>query len=183
MSDPDAPALSVRAIIEILDVHEVDYVVIGGVAGAVHGSAHVTRDFDITPQWRADNLDRLASALISMDARLRAEGNTPGSRTIVEIPISGQDLAAFEVSTWRTRFGDLDIVSGTPTLTGDLADYDQLARKAANVEAYGITISVAALDDIIEAKRALRREPDLAALPELYRLRDTDLRVSHPDEP
>jgi hypothetical protein len=39
--------------------------------------------------------------------------------------------------------------------------------------AFGITILVADLDDIIEAKEALARGPDLAALPELHRLRET----------
>lgn len=172
MSDPDAPELSTRRIIETLTEHRVSYVVVGGIAAAAQGSARVTRDLDITPQWRAGNLDRLAEALTAMDARLRAEGAAPGSRTVVDFPISGQALAAFEVSAWRTRHGDLDVVAGTPTRAGTLADYDHLSRKARPVSIYGITISVADLDDVIEAKRTLRRAPDLAALPELYRLRE-----------
>lgn len=172
MSDPDAPELSTRRIIETLTEHRVSYVVVGGIAAAAQGSARVTRDLDITPQWRAGNLDRLAAALTAMGARLRAEGATPDSRTVVDFPISGQALAAFEVSAWRTRHGDLDVVAGTPTRAGTLAGYDHLSRKARAVSIYGITISVADLDDVIEAKRTLRRAPDLAALPELYRLRE-----------
>ena len=130
MSDPDAPQLSTRQIIATLAEHQVSYVVVGGIAAAAQGSARVTRDLDITPQWRADNLDRLAEALTAMGARRRAEGAAPDSRTVVDFPISGQALAAFEVSAWRTRHGDLDIVSGTPTRAGTLADYDDLSRKA-----------------------------------------------------
>lgn len=178
MSDPDAPDLFIVEMIEKLAEHEVTYIVIGGSAAVAHGSARATMDFDITPQWRADNLDRLAEALIAMGARLRVEGDAPGSRIIVDFPISGQALAGFEVSAWRTRHGDLDIVSGTPTRAGTLADYDDLSRKARAVRIYGATVLVADLDDIIEAKRALRREPDLAALPELYRLREREGRTA-----
>ena len=141
-------------------------------AAAARGATRVTRDLEITPQWRTDNLDRLAEALIAMDARLRVEGDTPGSRMIVDFPISGQALAGCEVSAWRTRHGDLDIVSGTPTRAGTLADYNALSQKARAVSIYGAAVLVADLDDIIEAKRTLRRAPDLAALPELYRLRE-----------
>ena len=178
MSDPDAPELSTREIIERLAEHQVFYVVVGGIAAAAQGSTRVTRDFDITPQWRADNLDRLAEALIAMGARLRADGDAPGSRMTVDFPISGQALAGFEVSAWRTRHGDLDIVSGTPTRAGTLADHDDLSRKARAVSIYGTAVLVADLDDIIEAKGALRREPDLAALPELYRLREREGRTA-----
>ena len=172
MSDPDAPPLFVEDLIRTLDDHAVSYVVVGGVAAAMHGSARGTLDLDITPLWTSPNLDRLADALTSMGAKLRAEGPEPAPRELVDYPISGTALANFEVSTWRTRYGDLDVVVGTPTTAGPLSGYRDLTVGAAQVTAYGITILAAGLDDLIEAKRALRRTPDLSALPELYRLRD-----------
>jgi len=99
-------------------------------------------------------------------------GSAPDRRDVVDYPLSGATLESFEVSTWRTRHGDIDIVSGTPKTAGGLADYGELRQRSREVSAYGLTISIAGLDDIIEAKRALRRDPDLAALPELYSLRD-----------
>lgn len=59
-----------------------------------------------------------------------------------------------------------------------MLNYDDLSRKARAVRIYGTTVLVADLDDIIEAKRALRRAPDLAALPELYRLREREGRTA-----
>ena len=147
-------------------------VLAGGIAAAAHGAARVTRDFDITPEWESENLQRLSAALASMEAKLRVPGSSPDSRELVDYPLSGAGLRSFEVSTWRTKHGDLDIVQGTPKESGGLADYDELSRRANDVEAYGLTISIASLDDIIESKRVLKREPDLAALPELYSLRD-----------
>ncbi len=172
MSDPDAPPLAIRAILETLAEHKVNFVVVGGIAGAAHGAVRVTRDCDITPQWQADNLKRLSDALESIDAQLRVPGSSPGSRDLVDYPLSGAALQSFEVSTWRTKHGDLDIIQGTPTESGGLAGYNELSRRSSDVHAYGLTISIAGLDDIISSKRALKREPDLAALPELYELRD-----------
>lgn len=52
-----------------------------------------------------------------------------------------------------------------------LARFDTLRPRAVEREAFGVTILVADLDDIIESKQALGRETDLVALPELHRLR------------
>ena len=86
MSDPDAPALSTGEMVDTLAEHKVVYIVIGGIAAAAHGSHRVTRGFDITPQWQGGNLGRLANALVAMGARLRVEGDTPVSRTVVRLP-------------------------------------------------------------------------------------------------
>ena len=82
-------------------------------------------------------------------------------------------LRSFDVSTWRTRFGELDIIVGIPTLQrGRLARYSDLAKRAEAKVAFGVSILVADLSDIIESKQALARDPVLVALPELHRLRD-----------
>ena len=99
----------------------------------MHGSARGTLDLDITPLWTSPNLDRLADALTSMGAKLRVEGPEPAPRELVDYPISGTALANFEVSTWRTRYGDLDVVVGTPTTAGPLSGYRDLTAGAAQV--------------------------------------------------
>jgi hypothetical protein len=146
----------------------VRYVVVGGLAATVHGATRVTFDIDLVPEWTEANLDRLAAALREIDARLHA----PGAREPVAFPVDTRSLRQFEVSTWRTRLGDLDVVVGTPTATrGSLARYETLASRAHHRTAFGVTILVADLDDVIESKQALGRESDLVALPELHRLR------------
>ena len=69
----------------------------------------------------------------------------------------------------------------SPTRAGNLADYDALLLKARTVRIYGTAVLIAHLDDIIEAKRALRREPDLAALPELYRIQERNRGTASPE--
>ena len=167
MGDPDAPPLQAAELLQLLDRHAVRYVVVGGLAATVHGATRVTFDIDVVPEWTDTNLERLASALRDAAAELQ----TPDSQAPVALPIDAQSIRQFEVSTWRTRLGDIDVIIGTPTATrGVLARYDALRPRALEREAFGVTILVADLGDIIESKQALGRESDLVALPELHRL-------------
>lgn len=168
MGDPDAPPLQAGEILRLLDRYDVRYVVVGGLAATTHGAIRVTFDIDVVPEWTDANLERLTSMLREVDAELLA----PEAPEPIAFPIDARSLRQFEVSTWRTRLGDLDVIIGTPTATrGVLARYEALAPRAATREAFGVTVLVADLDDIIESKEALGRESDLVALPELHRLR------------
>lgn len=168
MGDPDAPPLRAAQLLSLLGKHGVRYVVVGGLAATAHGATRVTFDVDLVPEWTDGNLEQLASALREAGAELHA----PDATRPVAFPIDARSLRQFEVSTWRTSLGDIDIIIGTPTATrGVLARYETLAPRATRRQAFGATVMVADLDDVIEAKQALARETDLVALPELHRLR------------
>jgi hypothetical protein len=55
---------------------QVEFILIGGVAGNVHGSARATYDIDVLYRRSADNLARLVSALAPLEPYLR--GAPPG---------------------------------------------------------------------------------------------------------
>jgi hypothetical protein len=175
MGDPSAPPLQAADLFRLLDRHAVRYVVVGGLAATAHGATRVTYDIDLVPDWTNDNLRRLAAVLTEAGAELQA----PELPAPIAFPIDDRSLRQFEVSTWRTKLGDVDVITGTPTMArGVLARYDALRPRAVEQEAFGVTILVAALEDIIESKQALGRESDLVALPELHRLQ---ARGSEPD--
>ena len=71
--EPDVPELDVGAVLGALERRGVKFVLIGGMAGVVHGSPFPTEDIDITPERSQENLARLSSALTDLDARVRAE--------------------------------------------------------------------------------------------------------------
>jgi hypothetical protein len=69
-----------------------------------------------------------------------------------------------------TDYGDVDL---TFAPSGALDGFDAWNVHAITVEiADGITVRVAALDDIIDSKRAANRQKDQMALPYLESLRD-----------
>jgi hypothetical protein len=49
-------------LLRVLDEHDVDFVVIGGVAARLQGAPILTQDVDVTPAIDDENLERLARA-------------------------------------------------------------------------------------------------------------------------
>ncbi len=140
----------------------VDYVLIGGLAGVLHGSPAMTNDADIVPSRTPANLERLADALRALDARIRAVEEPEG----VPFDPHPQLLAGLSLLNTTTRCGDLDL-SFTPAGT---EGYDDLVRRAVAFDVRGLVIPVAALADVIRSKEAANRPKDHATLPVLYAL-------------
>ena len=65
------PRYDPERILKKLLQHNVRFVVIGGVAAALHGSPMLTADVDISYERSPGNLERLGAALAEMNARLR----------------------------------------------------------------------------------------------------------------
>ena len=151
--------------VEILGVllrHEVDFIVIGGIAGNLLGSTSVTRDLDVLYDRDADNIARLADALQDLRARLRGVDET------LPFHIDAHALRNGSNFTFTTRLGDLDCLgeaSGRFT-------FATLAKTTEVMEIEGLRIRVVALDDLIRMKRAAGRNKDLIEVENLSALRD-----------
>lgn len=158
------PEFDPAAILGALNHHRVRYVLIGGLAAALHGAAYVTFDVDVTPDASHDNLSRLSGALRALGARIRVEGAPEG----VPFAHDATSLAAMAVLNLQTSYGDLDITL-TPSGT---QGYRDLARGAEERQVLGITVPLAALADVIRSKEAAGRQKDRAALPMLRALLD-----------
>ena len=159
--------LDAEGILEILSRHGVRYVVIGGMAGVLHGSGLTTSDLDITPAQDDENLSRLSGALEELDAKLRVPDGAA-----VPFPFEPQFLAGLSVATLRTRLGDLDVCF-RPSAPGrdNTFNYEDLLANAMAIE-LDHPVLVAALDDVIASKEAAGRTKDLTTLGTLYRLRE-----------
>jgi hypothetical protein len=73
--EPTPP--DVGRIVETLGRHDVEYLLVGGVAASSHGAGRPTFDFDCLAQRTSENLERLANAMRELNARLRVEGGRP----------------------------------------------------------------------------------------------------------
>src|SRR5215210_1874066 len=60
-------------ILQALDRHRVQYVLIGGFARVLQGTEEITRGIDIVPSTRGDNLQKLDAALREIGAE-RTDG-------------------------------------------------------------------------------------------------------------
>lgn len=140
----------------------VEFVVVGGVAGAAHGSPSVTQDLDVCPRRTVPNLERLALVLTDLHARLR------GAEDDVGFVLDARTLGSGDHFTFVTDAGDLDVL-GTPAGTDG---FDELAGGATSIDAGGFPVAVASLDALIRMKRAAGRPKDRAELEILGALRD-----------
>jgi hypothetical protein len=165
------PEFDPAPILEALQRHGVDFVVVGGLAGLAHGSRYPTNDTDVAYERGRENLERLAAVLRELRATLR--GAPPDLPFVIDA-VSLENGANF---TFDTSLGLLDILgdpAGAPV-------YESL--RAASVEAalFGVRIRVASLDHLIAMKEAAGRPKDLLAASE-YRVISDELRRPRGDD-
>jgi hypothetical protein len=153
--------LDVFEIAATLDRHQVDYVLIGGVAMQAHGHVRTTQDMDIITVWERPNITKLAGALRALDAHLR--GVDAG---LLGIDVGDpDDLYEAGNLTMQTTHGDLDVFE-TQYTPGAPADYGQLRGRALQLEIRGVRILVADPEDLIRMKTAGRsKRPQARARP------------------
>jgi hypothetical protein len=166
----DGPALDRARIIEVLDRHGVEYLVVGGVGAQLHGATRATADFDSLPSTTEENLGRLAAALQELGAFLRVGGLSDDEARALPTRLDATSLSRLEISTWRTDAGDLDILTVLRRRDGERTSYEDLATRAVAVRVGDVVVSVAALDDIVASKEFADRPKDREALEELRRL-------------
>lgn len=162
MSGETGAPLNAPALLEVLERHRVQYVVVGGYAAELHGSQRRTVDVDVVPSTTVDNLDRLAAALREIQAKIRTDGLPEG----LPFSPSGEAMVGMTMLNLVTTHGELD-VNFTPSGT---TGYDDLHTGATGFDVGRVRVQVASLADVIRSKTAAGRPKDFAALPELYRL-------------
>lgn len=152
------------AIFRKLTEHQIDFVVIGGIAVQTHGHMRGTFDVDIVVALKPDNFERLAAALAEINAQLRG----------VDAHLLGIELDAYTLAnganfTLTTDFGDFDIF--TDNLPG-ADDYEKVRERAVMADIFGAPVAVVGLEDLIAMKRAAGRARDLE---DIAVLTDSDL--------
>ena len=140
----------------------VEFIVVGGVAGAIHGAARLTLDVDVVYARSRENVGRLVAALAPLRPYLR--GAPPGLpfRWDVETVRRGLNF------TLTTDAGDLDLL-GEIVGGGGYAD---LLPHTVVVQVFGTACRCLGLERLIHVKRAAGRPKDLEAIAELEAIRE-----------
>jgi hypothetical protein len=140
--------------------NRVRFVVLGGVAERLLGSPRTTDDFDICPATSKANLDRLAAVMNEVRAVWRPEGKEETGFPVVE-PWSSRSFGAHTSLSVLTKFGPFDIWLRPDGTEG----FDDLVRRAVDVEIDGPRVKVVHLEDSIRIKRAIGGVKYLSHLP------------------
>lgn len=170
MADEGGRAFDPDRVLATLDRHDVEYLLVGGLAARAHGAERQTADVDCVPNTAVENLARLAAALIELRARLRVGGMSDEEASKLPITIDAETLLAFGSSTWMTDAGPLDLLVELRDRDGDRHGYSDLVTRAVGYEVGELSVLLASLDDIVASKEFAGREKDNEALPELNEL-------------
>ena len=143
--------LDPQRILEELTQHEVDYVLVGGLAAQTHGNTRMTNDVDLIPAPDPQNLDRLAGALRALGARVLNPGHEG-------LEIEAKMLPRATIWQLATPYGDIDVLHDAP----GAAPYPELRERALVISLDAARVPVAGRDDLIRMKLARGRPIDRA---------------------
>jgi hypothetical protein len=133
-----------RELLGILVGHEVEFVLVGGVALQLHGFSGATLDVDVTIGVDERNATRVAGALEQLHA--------------------APYLAGERGCAYRTDLGQLEIMR----TTDGVGDYSAWMRNATPIELEpGLVVHVGSPSDLLASKEAAARDKDLHTLPQI----------------
>jgi predicted nucleotidyltransferase len=156
-SATDRPSLNAEEILRRLVERGVEFVVIGGIAAVLHGSARNTFDLDICFATDDANLVALGDVLMALGARLK------GVDEDVPFVADARTLRGVELLTLVTSLGELDVLARPP----GARSFHELRRNADRYDLGGFNVSVASIDDLIAMKQTAGRAKDLLDIEEL----------------
>jgi hypothetical protein len=154
---------SFREILDALFEHQVECIIIGGVALMLHGSTRMTVDIDILYCRTRENIQRLVAAVKPFSPKLRLAGDEKP----VDFPFDEHTIwNGANFTLWTPDF-DIDLLSQTV----DLPSYEAVLPESEVIETNGNrTFRILSLDALLRIKRRLNRVKDQLALPEIEAL-------------
>ncbi len=141
---------------------KVEFVIVGGVAANLHGSARLTMDLDVVYGRSKENIRRLVRALAPLQPYLRGAPSGLPFHFDVETVNAGLNF------TLTTNAGPLDLLG---EMVGGFT-YEVVAKRSKFVMLSGMRCRVIDIDALIEAKLAAGRPKDLEVIAELEIIRE-----------
>jgi predicted nucleotidyltransferase len=142
-----------REFLRSLTAREVDYLLVGGYAVALHGFPRATADLDLWLETSPANVERTLAAL-------RDFGFAPGPDAAQALATPGKIL---RLGYPPVRIELLTAPAGV--------DFLPCRSRAVPKEFLGLEVPTISLDDLIANKRAAGRPKDLVDVAELERIR------------
>jgi hypothetical protein len=149
---------NLKALLERLLAREIDFVLIGGFAAAVHGSTLVTQDIDICTAITEGGVAKLREALRDLHPWHRM--NPAAKLSFLEYPA---EIPGTKNIYLKTDLGIVDILSEVPPA----GDFSAIKSRAIEIPLYGYKCKVISITDLIQVKEAMNRPKDVQAVQEL----------------
>lgn len=153
-------------LIEKLARAGVDFVVVGGFAGVVHGCTYVTQDIDICCDFSPANLLALQRAISDLEPVHRT---TPSRK---RFELTEETCSQFKNLYLDTTAGQLDCLR----FIDGVGDYSRAKQESELIDVEGKPLRVLSLDALIKTKRAMNRPRDKEAVCQLEAIKELEKR-------
>jgi len=146
----------------------VHFVIVGGTAVILHGVPRTTADLDLVVDLEPANLRRLVAAM----NRLGYQPRVPVDPLELCDPARRREwtqdkgMRAFTFQLPGHPLADIDVLRESPVAFADLS------RRAEHIDAGGLLLRIACIDDLIRMKLAAGREQDVADVDALRRMKE-----------
>ncbi|HBG78472.1 MAG TPA: hypothetical protein DDW84_06475 [Phycisphaerales bacterium] len=128
----------------------VEFVIIGGLAGIIHGSTRTTQDIDICCKFTPENLFKLFAAVKNTNPVHRMSPNRP------VLVLNSQNADKFKNLYLDTDIGQLDCLGEVQ----GIGNFDEVCKNAISVHIGGKNYQVLSIDALIKSKKSLNRPTD-----------------------
>lgn len=148
---------NLNRLLERLCDSDIEFVVVGGFAAMLHGSALITRDLDICAVVSDATVGQLRATLKDLNPTHRF---TPQRLNFLAVPAPGGELKNLY---FETELGPVDVLG---SILG-VGDYAAVKSRAVEIDVFGRKCRLISLEDLIAAKEAFGRDKDKLAAKEL----------------
>jgi predicted nucleotidyltransferase len=135
-------------ILRTLHAHQVELIVVGGMAAVIGGAPVVTRDVDVLRARSPQNVERLLTALAELDAIFRGDAR--------RLRPNASHLLGPGHLLLETQHGVLDVLGTIEEATS----YEDVLGDSDVVDLGGFAVRVLSLERLLEVKRKLGRPKD-----------------------
>ena len=160
--------MSMFNLINMLAEAKVEFVLVGGLAVALHGYQRVTMDVDVVLAMGADNLHKFLSVAKACGLRptIPVDLDALANPKLIERWYQEKGMLAFSLRGSEAMATVMDI------LVRPVVSFDDLRRDATMVKVGLITIPVASIEHLIEMKTGTGRSKDLIDIEELRKIQE-----------
>ncbi|HEY5297319.1 MAG TPA: nucleotidyltransferase [Verrucomicrobiae bacterium] len=151
-----------KALLSRLKEQKVEFVIIGGVCGVLHGASLVTLDLDICCRFSRENLRRIEAAAKDLHPCHRLTANK------LPLELTDELCGSLKNIYLNTDLGILDCLSEV----AGVGDYEEVLKQSISHSlSYG-EFRMLNLDALIAAKSAVGREKDLSTVKLLQAIKE-----------
>ena len=165
-SSAETKSMGMFDLLKMLADAEVEYVVVGGLAVALHGYRRLTMDVDVVLAMAPENLKRFigAAKITGLHPVIPVDIDTLAQPALIEQWHREKGMLAFGLRGADTMASAIDV------LVRPVVSFDALRRDAKVVAVANLAVPIASIDHLIAMKTDTGRSKDRIDIEELRKI-------------